>query len=359
MEIRKILAGMLLSALFLCVRAQALPSSGYLLPDSSVTYLPEERVADMPPQVLCYARNEIYARNGRMFESEELQNYFLMQYWYTPLYTPEQFSADILNVYETANVEMIAQAETAAGGYLTDQPGYSYGPVWDYLEQSASPDLYEADPDSWIFYDSDQRLLVEDELAMLTLQELCYARNEIYARRGRLFASRELQDYFDQKNWYFGSIPPEQFTDELLSETEQANVRLLYEAEHARSSEGYLLDEEYSYAGIGSYAGYYTYGKEQDEYIFWDSSIRHLTEEETSQLSLQELCYARNEIYARRGYIFRSRELREYFGGKSWYYGTIPASEFSETTLNECEVYNIELLKRCEYGINPNGYPLQ
>ena len=63
--------------------------------------------------------------------------------------------------------------------------------------------------------------------------------------------------------------------------------------------------------------------------LFRDSNTRYLSAEEISGLSLQMLCYARNEIYARRGYIFRSQELRDYFGSKSWYYGTIPAASFS------------------------------
>ena len=79
---------------------------------------------------------------------------------------------------------------------------------------------------------------------------------------------------------------------------------------------------------------------------------------EVSRLGLRELCYARNEIYARRGYIFSSQELRDYFSAKSWYHGTITAASFSSSIFNEYELYNIELLKQYEYGINPSGYQL-
>ena len=79
---------------------------------------------------------------------------------------------------------------------------------------------------------------------------------------------------------------------------------------------------------------------------------------EAASLSLQQLCYARNEIYARRGYIFNSQELRDYFGSKNWYYGTIPSSVFSSSVFNTYEMSNVELLKRYEFAINPNGYQL-
>ena len=85
----------LLAAALLAARpreARADSVYGYLLPTSSYTYLDQSVVASWPAQVVCYAKNEIYARNGRRFVSTELQNWFNMQYWYTPIYTPEQFS---------------------------------------------------------------------------------------------------------------------------------------------------------------------------------------------------------------------------------------------------------------------------
>ena len=70
------------------------------------------------------------------------------------------------------------------------------------------------------------------------------------------------------------------------------------------------------------------------------------------------MCYARNEIYARRGYIFSSQELQDYFGSKNWYFGTIPGSSFSSSVFNPYEMANVELLKRYEFSIAPNGYQL-
>lgn len=334
---------------------------GYILPDSSWTYLTWEDIADMPVQVVCYAKNEIYARNGRMFQSPELQNYFDEQYWYYGMYTPDQFLPEMLNMYETANVQLLSDREAQLGGYQLDAGYYDYWPVYEYIDMYYGYyyDSYYVDPDSYIFYDSDRRYIDRSELEILSLQELNYAKNEIYARRGRLFQSQELSDYFYQKNWYWGSIPAAQFSENMLNQYETANVALLQEVEYARQSGGYVLDQPgYDYDGIGSYTGYYTYQMTANDYIFWDSNIRYLSENEVAYLSLQQLNYARNEIYARRGYIFQSQELRDYFEGKYWYYGIIPASQFSSSVFNPYEMANIELLKRYEYALNPNGYQL-
>ena len=334
---------------------------GYIVPDSSLQYLSYSDISEMSVQVLCYARYEIYARNGRMFQSAELQNYFNRQYWYTPIFRPDEFSDTQLNVYETANVALLEAREQQLGGYLLDQGFYSYDEVYAYINaMGESLDDFEVDPESYIFYDSDRRYLTNMEISQLTMQELCFARNEVYARRGRLFESEELSSYFDQKYWYWGFIAPTQFSEGTLNAYEVANVQALLQEEYRRDPAGYILDQPgYSYAGIGSYTSYMTYtASSQSDYIFWDSNTRYLTESEVAGLSLRTLCYARNEIYARRGYIFQSQELRDYFGSKDWYYPAVPGSSFSASVLNSYEVANIELIKTYEFAIDPNGYQL-
>ncbi len=341
--------------------ARAETAYGYILPDSSWEYLTYEEISYMPVQAVCYAKNEIYARNGRTFESAELQNYFDQQYWYVGIYSPSEFSEETLNVYETANVALLSQRESDLGGYVLDSEYYDYSVVYQYLTDSYNynygSDTYYVDPDSYIFYDSDRRYLSSGEIVQLSLQELCYARNEIYARHGRLFQSQELAGYFEQKNWYWGSIPAEQFSENVLNEYEAANVALLQQEEYARQSGGYILDQYgYSYSGIGSYASASTYTPAAGDYIFWDSNIRYLTDSDVAGLTLQQLNYAKNEIYARRGYIFTSQELRDYFGNKDWYHGTMTPDQFSTSIFNEYELANISLLQQYEYALNPNGY---
>ena len=354
-------AGMVLSALILAAGRRNVKADqvyGYLLPGSSYTYLDASAVAGWPAQVVCYAKNEIYARNGRTFVSTELQNWFDMQYWYTPIYSPEQFSDAMLNSYETANVQMLSDVEASLGTYVLDSGNYSYDVVFRYLNGSGATQYY-VNPDTYIFYDSDTRYLTDADLNSLSAQELCYAKNEIYARRGYIFASTELSDYFNGKNWYWGTADASSFSDAVFNSVEAANIGLLQQKEYALVPGGYVLDQPgYTYQNIGSYSSGNIARATSDDFIFVDSASRYLTDMEVSSLSLQQMCYARNEIYARRGYIFQSQELRDYFGSKSWYYPTVPAESFSDQVFNSFEIKNIDLLKRYEYSINPNGYQL-
>jgi hypothetical protein len=97
--------------------------------------------------------------------------------------------------------------------------------------------------DAYIFNESDSRYLTEDEIAKCSLQEINYAKNEIYARHGRKFSSKELQDYFNTKLWYHGTIEPENFSEAFFNEYEKANVELLTDIEFKISPNGYQLDQ--------------------------------------------------------------------------------------------------------------------
>lgn len=357
--------------------AEEVPA-GYLLPESSYAYITADQISGWPSQALSYARNEIYARNGEIFSSGELQAYFGSQYWYHGLYSPDQFTDAVLNVYETANVQLLLSTEQSQGEYILDQAGYSFDAVAPYVAggegdysdaavpadsssyeaaQSASQNPYYVDPGSCIFSDSSERLLTSDEISMLTLQELCYARNEIYARHGLIFSSTELSDYFNAKNWYWGTVDASAWSDSLLNSVEIGNINALKAAEDAQG--GYQTDQPgYSYEMVGTFSSGEGKAVSESDFIFPDSQFRYLTDDDTAGLSLQQLCYARNEIYARRGYIFQSEELRQYFASKTWYSPAVPADSFSESVFNEYELANIGLLKSHEYAINPNGYQL-
>ncbi|MDO5345946.1 MAG: YARHG domain-containing protein, partial [Lachnospiraceae bacterium] len=106
----------------------------------------------------------------------------------------------------------------------------------------------------YIFPESDGEYLTEEELAGLPLQVIAYGKYEIFARRGMLFQSEELQNYFSGQNWYFGFIEEEEFPDSLLNEIETANLQLLGEQEEALSEGGYQTDQEgFAYDLIEAY----------------------------------------------------------------------------------------------------------
>ena len=58
----------------------------------------------------------------------------------------------------------------------------------------------------------------------------------------------------------------------------------------------------------------------------------------------RELKLARNEIYARKGYIFSDPEMAEYFGKKEWYRPLIPAKDFDEGIFDEYEWYELQCI---------------
>lgn len=82
---------------------------GYILSTSDTIALTEVDLENRTPMELTYARNEIYARHGRVFLSNELNQYFLTKSWYTP---NENFEDTSLSSVETANADFILQYQT-------------------------------------------------------------------------------------------------------------------------------------------------------------------------------------------------------------------------------------------------------
>lgn len=61
-------------------------------------------------------RNEIFARHGRIFNDQELQEYFQRQQWYVPQTASNDFDDSCLNKVEKYNVELISTYEQQIGG---------------------------------------------------------------------------------------------------------------------------------------------------------------------------------------------------------------------------------------------------
>ena len=106
---------------------------------------------------------------------------------------------------------------------------------------------YDQKLDYKVFEDSSERLLEWSDIYMLSNEDIRIAKNEIYARHGRMFDSQELQDYFNSKSWYKGIYSASDFdanySGSLLTEVERKNVEFLRNAENNASTGGYELDE--------------------------------------------------------------------------------------------------------------------
>ncbi len=127
-------------------------------------------------------RNEVYARHGRMFRAEWLQQYFFNQPWYTP---DENFKDDTLSGNDKLNVETIVKFENRIHQELGTKP------------------------------------ITRALLDGLFIEDASQMRHEIYARHGKVFKEPWLQKYFSSFDWY--KADPN-FTDAALSEVEKKNV---------------------------------------------------------------------------------------------------------------------------------------
>jgi hypothetical protein len=77
-----------------------------------------------------------------------------------------------------------------------------------------------------------------------------------------------------------------------------------------------------------------------------DPSERLLRRDELEGLSKRDLQILRNLPYARHGYSFRQREMKDYFSEQPWYRATVPAAQFVPSVLTAVEQQNITLISQ-------------
>ncbi len=116
----------------------------------------------------------------------------------------------------------------------TDTGRYRVDTIMDGTLES-SGDTSSASDGDYLLPDSSSRYLTSDDLAGLSSDELRLARNEIYARHGRKFDDAQLQDYFNGKSWYNGTINPDDFKESMLNDYEKKNIELIQSLEDGTS----------------------------------------------------------------------------------------------------------------------------
>jgi len=87
----------------------------YVLPGSDMRYVSKEELKDFTAEQCRLARNELYARHGRIFDDEFLQKYFSSKDWYSPSIATADFKESMLNEYEIANRNLIVEYEKERG----------------------------------------------------------------------------------------------------------------------------------------------------------------------------------------------------------------------------------------------------
>ena len=186
----------------------------YAMADSDSRYLRASDLSNLEHDYLVVVRNEIFARHGYIFGSDNLQTYFYCTDWYRP--NPD-FTNKSFNKYEHANATLCELYERKLEGvkFSSKNPykQYYYGPNTQILSYSSNQ--YLNDYDLWY--------MTKDELAL--------ARNEILARNGYTFESENLLQFFLQCDWYKPDSPPGSTGSLGLSKIETANIDLIKDME--------------------------------------------------------------------------------------------------------------------------------
>ena len=91
--------------------------------------------------------------------------------------------------------------------------------------------IESADGGDYILPGSDSRYLDVSELYDLDANQCRLARNELYARHGRKFDDEGLRAYFESKDWYSGTIDPDDFKEDMLNDYEFYNRDLIVQYE--------------------------------------------------------------------------------------------------------------------------------
>jgi hypothetical protein len=147
-------------------------------------------------QELRVLRNEVYARRGKRFRTEWLQDLFEEEEWYHPR---KDFDEPTLSRIEKQNVETIVAAETRLHESLNTKP------------------------------------LAANTLQNMGLEDAVKLREEIYARHGKIFKDRWTDGYFRSFKWY---KPDPNFAPSSLSALEKRNVATIAVYEKRFRQEG-------------------------------------------------------------------------------------------------------------------------
>lgn len=138
---------------------------------------------------------------------------------------------------ETEVQEVTEQEETDE--HVSTMEGFHVGNASSATtdgQAQAEPEVTEegngVSNEDYILPESDTRYYTNEELDLLTQEEVKLARNEIYARHGRIFTKdMAVKEYFESKDWYEGTA--EEVLDTELNEFEIGNRDLIvaYETE--------------------------------------------------------------------------------------------------------------------------------
>ena len=170
--------------------------------------------------------------NASLYDKNEYQAFKLGNTFY-------YFVSEENRIYDVTNIGEIERSRY----WIKVNPTFSDESDWEDTGDISSDNTIEDDgtgivndeqTDEYILYDSDKRYIDKSELDIMDKTMLRVARNEIYARHGRIFDSQELKQYFESCSWYKGTISSSEFDESVLNEYEKANAKLISDVENLK-----------------------------------------------------------------------------------------------------------------------------
>ena len=141
-------------------------------------YLSESEVAAMDPEQLQFVINQIYAKNGYVFRTAEIQNYFSQMPWYVPV--SSDASRLQMSSLDRSNLNLLVRYRDSSGSSNISTLGW----IWT-------------------------RRVVDNELSAsyvrnLSQYDIQLLINTIYAKNGYIFETDSLQAMFEGQSRYHG-----------------------------------------------------------------------------------------------------------------------------------------------------------
>lgn len=336
----------------------------YIFPEVDKELLTEEDVKDLPVELLAYGRYEILAKHGELFESEELKEYFGNQKWYFGFLSDEKEVEGLLNDIEKENLAFLEKKEKAEGGYELDQKDFDYEIVKKWLEgtyvageETPRKTSEKKTKETEAAKTAETEAPATEALATEPATETPATEapetepvTEALAPEPATEAPTESVTETPETEEHVTDGKFEDLSDVDLFSLSQDELATTVREEPETEAESETESETETESEIEV--------DTRSEYIFPDMDTRYLTQDEVSKLSLQAVCYAKNELYARHGRKFLSQELKDYFNDKTWYEGTVDPDSFSPGVFNTYENDNLLLLVSAEEKLLPGGYVL-
>ena len=336
----------------------------YIFPEVDKELLTEEDVKDLPAELLAYGRYEILAKHGELFESEELKEYFGNQKWYFGFLSDEKEVEGLLNDIEKENLAFLEKKEKAEGGYELDQKEFDYEIVKKWLEgtyvageETTRKTSEKKTKETEAAKTAETEAPATEALATEPATETPATEapetepvTEALAPEPATEAPTESVTETPETEEHVTDGKFEDLSDVDLFSLSQDELATTVREEPETEAESETESETETESEIEA--------DTRSEYIFPDMDTRYLTQDEVSKLSLQAVCYAKNELYARHGRKFLSQELKDYFNDKTWYEGTVDPDSFSPGVFNTYENDNLLLLVSAEEKLLPGGYVL-